>query len=195
MLFDEKMINKRPSAGESFLDSDPVEASRHSSVFSHYARVPHRDHCIEIADTPWGDFAADALASLDGADSAIIVVSAADGVQSGTKSAFQHCQEAGIKPLVTLSKMDRPFLQVDEVLQDIETSLGMKPIPLQVPIMGQGDAFEGVIPLFTLDSEGNLQKNKGQDDDLEEAWTLLEEAVAESDDDLLIEYLEYSSLS
>ena len=92
MLFDEKVINKRPSAGESFLDSDPVEASRHSSVFSHYARVPHRDHCIEIADTPWADFPADALASLDGADSAIIVVSAADGVQSGTKSAFQKLE-------------------------------------------------------------------------------------------------------
>ena len=194
MLFDEKVINKRPSAGESFLDSDPVEASRHSSVFSHYARVPHRDHCIEIADTPWADFPADALASLDGADSAIIVVSAADGVQSGTKSAFQHCQEAGIKPIVALSKMDRPFLQIEEVLQDIETSLGMKPTPLQVPI-GQGDAFEGVMPLFTLDPNGNLRKNQAQDDDLEHAWTLLEEAVAETDDDLLIEYLEHSTLS
>ena len=48
MLFDEKVINKRPSAGESFLDSDPVEASRHSSVFSHYARVPHRDHASRL---------------------------------------------------------------------------------------------------------------------------------------------------
>jgi len=193
MLYDDSVITKRPAAGESFLDSDPVEASRHSSVFSHYVRVPHRDHLLEIADTPWGDFPADAVASLDGADAAIIAVSAADGVQSGTKSAYEHCTKAGIKTMIALSKMDRPFLQIDEVLGDIEFSLGTRPIPLQVPI-GQGDEFEGVKPLFLLGAGGELRKNPAQDEDLQEAWTILEEAVAMTDDDLLVEYLEDSKL-
>ena len=193
MLYDDKVITKRPAVGESFLDSDPVEASRHSSVFSHFARVPHRDQLLEIADTPWHDFPADAVATLDGADSAIIVVSAADGVQSGTKSAHEHCTKAGIKTIIALSKMDRPFLQIDEVLADIESTLGTRPVPLQVPI-GQGGDFEGVKPLFLLDASGKPMKNEAQDDELQEAWTVLEEAVAMTDDNLLVEYLENSQL-
>ena len=118
MLYDEDVIYQKPSNGESSLDSDPFEAARHSSIFSHFARVPHQNHLLEIADTPWGDFPSDACAALDGADGAVIVVSAADGVQSGTVNAYQHCQSNGIKPIIALSKMDRPYLQIDDVLED-----------------------------------------------------------------------------
>lgn len=102
LLYDEHVLTKKPSNGESTLDSDPVEAARHSSVFSHFMRVPHHSagnskddtnsFLLEISDTPWGDFPSAALAALDGADSAVLVVSAPDGVQSGTVQAFQHCQ-------------------------------------------------------------------------------------------------------
>lgn len=191
MLYDDKMITQKPTSGESTLDFDPIENSRHSSVFSHFARIPHRGYLLEVADTPWGDFPSDALASLDGADSSVLVVSAADGVQSGTINAYQHCKSAGIKTIVALSKMDRPFVRIDEVLVGIESSLGMKPVPLQVRL-GEGDQFEGVKPLFLLDDDGNLKKN--DQDGLEEAWAALEEAVVFSDDDLLVGYLENSQV-
>ena len=192
MLYDENVIQKKPvKNGESALDSDPIEAARHSSVFSHFCRIPHRSSLLELSDTPWGDFPSSALAALDGADSAVIVVSAADGVQSGTIQAYQHCQQAGIKTMLALSKMDRPFLQIDQVLDDMEQALGIKPVPLQVPL-GHGDDFEGVKSLFLLDDKGNLQQNTA--DGLEEAWTTLEEAVAMTDDDLLVEYLENAQL-
>lgn len=191
MLYDEKVVTKKPTPGESFLDFDPVEADRHSSIFSHFARVPHRGCLLEVADTPWGDFPSDAIASLDGADSAVIVVSAADGVQTGTTNAYHHCKNAGIKTMIALSKMDRPFLQVDEILADIESSLGMKPTPIQVHI-GEGEEFEGVKPLLVLGDDGAIKKN--DDDGLDEAWTALEEAVAMTDDDLLVDYLENSRL-
>ena len=132
MLYDDKMITQKPTSGESTLDFNPIETSRHSSVFSHFAHIPHRGCLLEVADTPWGDFPLDALTSLDGADSSVVVVSTTDGMQSGTINAFQHCKTAGIKTVVTLSKMDRPFVQVDEVWEGIESSLGMKPVPLQV---------------------------------------------------------------
>jgi len=65
MLFDEEIVSKRPINGLSILDNDPTEASRHSSIFSHYAKVPHNDYLFEVMDTPWNDFPSDALASLD----------------------------------------------------------------------------------------------------------------------------------
>lgn len=195
MLYTEHVISKKP--GHSFLDSDPVEAARHSSVFSHFIRVPHKEYLLEISDTPWGDFPSDALASVDGADSAIVVISAADGVQTGTLHALEHCHSAGIKTLICLSKMDRPFLQVDTIMKDLESSFNVKPIPLQVPVF-ENDEFQRVEPLFLLDDTqvvGNKPRLVKNDvEGLEEAWTVLEEAVAMSNDELLIEYLENSQL-
>jgi len=47
MLYDEHQLDKKPTAGESALDFDPVEAHRHSSLFSHFMRVPHKSHLLE----------------------------------------------------------------------------------------------------------------------------------------------------
>lgn len=190
MLFDEKILTKRPQAGESVLDFDPAESVRHSSVFSHFLRVEHAGHLLEITDTPWGDFQSDANAATNGCDSAVIVASAVDGVQAGTISAFKFCQENGIKCILTLSKMDRPFLK-DNLLSEFESSLGTKPVPLQVALK-DGDVFKGVQPLFTL-SAGEVERNNI--DGTEEAWMELEEAVAMTDDDLLMEYLDDGSLA
>ncbi len=191
MLYDDEVITQRPTVGKSSLDADPIEASRHSSLFSHFMRIPHREYLLQVADTPYGDFPSDAFAALDGADSAILVVSAADGVQSGTTNGYQHCSKAGIKTILALSKMDRPFLNIYEVLEDVEMSLGIKAVPLQV-YQGEGDDFQGVKPLFKIGEGGEVKRN--QDDELDEAWVILEEAVAMTNDDLLVEYLEEGNL-
>lgn len=192
MLYDEKVITRKPVHGASTLDSDPEEMARKSSVFSHFARVPHRKCLIEIVDTPWGDFPCDANAALDGADSAIIVVSAADGVQSGATNAYQHCQAAGIRSIVALSKMDRPFLKIDEVLDQLEVAFGVRPLPLQVHD-GEGEDFKGVQPVIVLDETGILKKNEKRG--LEGAWGAVEEAVAMGDDELLAQYLDDAALN
>ncbi len=90
-----------------------------------------------------GDFQSDANAALDGSDGAVIVASASDGVQAGTLSSFKYCQENGIKCILALSKMDRPFLDIESLLSDFETSLGMKPVPLQT-VRNDGGEFQGV---------------------------------------------------
>eukprot|EP00804_Cyclotella_cryptica_P003991 CCRYP_013906-RA/>CCRYP_013906-RA protein AED:0.06 eAED:0.06 QI:410/1/1/1/0.8/0.83/6/1160/691 len=190
MLFDENIITKRPQAGESVLDFDPAESARHSSVFSHFLRVPHAGRLLEVTDTPWGDFQSDASAALDGSDSAVIVASASDGVQAGTLSSFKYCKENGIKCILALTKMDRPFLDVDGLLNDLEAALGMKPVPLQVV---RGDGFTGVDSLFAFDSNGEITRNEVEG--TEEAWFELEEAVAMTDDLLLTKYLDSSSLT
>jgi elongation factor G len=193
MLYDENVLTKQPLAGQSFLDSDPAESSRHSSVFSHFLRVPHNDHLFEIADTPWHDFQSDANSALDGSDAAVIVASVSDGLQPGTITSFQECQEKKIKSILCLSKMDRPFIDVDNFMGEFEATLGVKPVPLQVGVYGEGGEFEGVKPLFLLKSNGDVVKN--DESGTEEAWMQLEEAVAMSDDDLLMEYLDDGALS
>ena len=193
MLYDEKVLTKKPLAGHSLLDSDPAESHRHSSVFSHFLRVPHRDHLFEIADTPWHDFQSDADSALDGSDAAVIVASVSDGLQAGTITSFQHCQEKRIKSILCLSKMDRPFIDVDNFMDEFESNLGIKPVPLQVRVHGEGGEFKGVQPLFVLKADGDIVKN--DESGTEEAWLELEEAVSMTDDELLMEYLEEGALA
>ena len=176
MLYDEKVLTKQPQAGHSLLDSDPAESSRHSSVFTHFLRVPHNDFLFEIADTPWHDFQSDADSALDGSDAAVIVASPDGGLQTGTVTSFQQCQEKRIKSILCLSKMDRPYLDVDSFMDEFESTVGVKPVPLQVMVYGEGGVFEGVQPLFTLQSNGDVVKSDESGTD--EAWSELEEAVA-----------------
>ena len=176
MLYDEKVLTKQPQAGHSLLDSDPAESSRHSSVFSHFLRVPHNGHLFEIADTPWHDFQSDADSALDGSDAAVIVASPDGGLQTGTVTSVQQCQEKRIKSILSLSKMDRPYLDVDSFMDEFESTVGVKPVPLQVMVHGEGGVFEGVKPLFTLQSNGDVVRNDESGTD--EAWSELEEAVA-----------------
>jgi elongation factor G len=204
MLYDEKVVPtpalqpKKSSSGSGeapslFLDSDPSEKARHSSVFTHFCRVPHRACLLEVSDTPWGDFPCDAVAALHGADSALLVLSAADpGIPASSVQAYQRCRDAGIPVLVALSKMDRPYVRVDQVLQQIETALGIKPTPLQVVAQHEeGRPVESVASLFRVDEQGSLQRNP---DAPQESWEALEEAVAVTDDAMLMEYLENGSL-
>ena len=251
MLYDEHVLTKPPSSENTFLDHDQQEMARHSTVFSHFTRIPHSvgggggadtdadtdaadaaatttgttkkknsaaSLCflLQVTDTPWGDFPTDAVSSTDGADAAVLVISAADGVQAGTVSAFQHCSKtaggAGIPILAALSKMDRPFVQIESVLQEIQDKLlHMQPVPLQVVVNGQGEeeeeSFCGIKSLLVLqqqqDKSSSSSKNEQQqelqitknadidnDKQLQQAWTSLEEAVAMTNDDLLVEYLE-----
>jgi elongation factor G len=207
MLYDEHMLCKEPRSGAALsLDSDPVESSRHSSVFSHFLRVPHgvggsyeHPYLLQVTDTPWGDFPSDAVAALNGADGAVVVVSAADGVQAGTIHALEHCQQAGIPAMICLSKMDRPYIKVDSVLQELKSTLNGKIqfVPLQVAVMGENeDSFQGVVPLLVLGDSGEVQRNPNVklDEGLHEAWMVLEEAVAMTEDDLLVDYLENGKL-
>jgi len=91
--------------------------------------------------------------------------------------------------MIALSKMDRPFIEIEDVLLDIEESAGMAPIPLQA-FVGNEDDLQ-VKSLFIFDKE---EVRKNDDIDVEEAWMTLEEAVAMTNDELLTEYLEFNKL-
>jgi len=191
MLYDDHVLNKPPSAIHGHvLDSDAAEAARAHSVFSHYCKCVHATHyLLAMTDTPWGDFPADAVASLEGADASVLVISAADSVQAGTMSAWQHVCDLNVPTLLALTKLDRPFLDLEQVLEEIQDSLGVEPLPLQV-LQGQGEEEWKVHSLLVLNEEGSLVKNAAVaanvQDTFHTAWTKLEEAVAMTNDDLLV---------
>lgn len=191
--------------GTSLLDFEPEEQKRGGSIASSVAWLEHDGHKINIIDTP-GDqnFVYDALNSMRGADAAVIVLSAPDGVEVGTERLFHAAGQLGLPRVLFINKMDRDRADPDACLAEIEEVLGVTPIALQLPLGSQA-GFKGVISMlqkkaFVYKHDGTGAYDKvaipaADADRVQHAAEALVDAVASTDDALLEKYLETFELS
>lgn len=121
-----------------------IEKQRGISVTSSVMQFNYGDFCINILDTPGHqDFSEDTYRTLMAADSAVMVIDASKGVENQTKKLFKVCVMRGIPIFTFINKMDREARDTFELLDDIETVLGIKTCPINWPI-GSGKNFKGV---------------------------------------------------
>jgi elongation factor G len=184
----------------SVLDFEPEEQKRSGSIQTSMASILHDGHKINLLDTP-GDqnFIYDSFNAMRGADAAIIVVGAADGVEVQTERVYHKARQLGLPVVFFVNKMDRDRADAQNCITEIEESFGVRPVPLQIP-MGSESSFKGVVSLFQrkamLYAEGGIGKYESApvpaeyEDEVEGSWENLVEAVAETDDVLIEEYLE-----
>jgi peptide chain release factor 3 len=104
---------------------------------------------INLLDTPGHkDFSEDTYRTLVAADCAVMVLDLANGVESQTEKLFNVCRLRRIPVITFVNKVDRPGKATLEVLEDIESKLGIVPVPVNWPL-GTGFDFRGVIQLDT----------------------------------------------
>lgn len=187
-------------AGTSTFDHEPEEVARGGSIQSAVAWLDHEGKKVHVIDTP-GDasFAYDALAALRVADAAVVVVSTPDGVEVGTERMFRAAGQLGLPRVIVLTRMDRDRADPERALDDIRATLGVEPLPLQLPL-GREGGFRGVVSLFQRkvlnyrqDGSGAYTKEEVPSElrkALDAAWEHLVETVASTDDALLEVYLE-----
>jgi peptide chain release factor 3 len=121
-----------------------MEQERGISITSTVLQFPYRGHVINLLDTPGHqDFSEDTYRTLMAADSAVMVLDAAKGVETQTRKLFEVCRQRGIPMFTFINKMDRPALDPLALLDEVETVLGMQPVPINWPV-GDGDRFKGV---------------------------------------------------
>ncbi|MDF2472712.1 MAG: peptide chain release factor 3 [Anaerocolumna sp.] len=121
-----------------------IEKQRGISVTSSVMQFNYEDYCINILDTPGHqDFSEDTYRTLMAADSAVMVIDASKGVENQTKKLFKVCVMRGIPIFTFINKMDREARDTFELLDDIETVLGIRTCPINWPI-GSGKNFKGV---------------------------------------------------
>ena len=121
-----------------------MERERGISITSTVLQFPYKGHTVNLLDTPGHqDFSEDTYRTLMAADSAVMVLDAAKGVEAQTRKLFEVCRQRGIPVFTFINKMDRPAEDAIWLLDEIETVLGMKPVPMNWPI-GDGDTFVGV---------------------------------------------------
>jgi peptide chain release factor 3 len=122
-----------------------LERQRGISITSTVLQFPHGQLVFNLLDTPGHrDFSEDTYRVLSAVDAAVIVLDAAKGIEAQTLKLFQVAQARGLPLITFVNKMDRPGLSPLELLDDIETRLGIVATPMTWPV-GSGGAFEGVV--------------------------------------------------
>lgn len=137
-------VKARKASRHAVSDWMEIEKQRGISVTSSVMQFNYDGYCINILDTPGHqDFSEDTYRTLMAADSAVMVIDAAKGVEEQTKKLFHVCSLRGIPVFTFVNKMDRESRDPFELLEEIENVLGIKSYPINWPI-GSGSNFRGV---------------------------------------------------
>ncbi|MCL6457016.1 MAG: TetM/TetW/TetO/TetS family tetracycline resistance ribosomal protection protein [Gorillibacterium sp.] len=173
--------------GTTQTDSLEVERERGISVRSAMTRFTWKDVTVNLVDTPGHvDFLSEVERSLRVMDGAVLIVSAVEGVQAQTEVIWQALQQMQIPTLLYINKMDRIGADALAVLEQARRFLSVNVTPIQAPL-GVEAAFVGAT---------NLLSNRGRDNPESEPYrSLLVEAAAERDDELMQRYLDEGDLS
>lgn len=121
-----------------------IEKQRGISVTSSVMQFQYEGYCVNILDTPGHqDFSEDTYRTLMAADSAVMVIDAAKGVEAQTRKLFKVCAMRDIPIFTFINKMDREARDPFELCEELERELGIETYPMNWPI-GCGKEFQGV---------------------------------------------------
>ena len=164
-----------------------IEKQRGISVTSSVLQFEYEGYCINILDTPGHqDFSEDTYRTLMAADSAVMVIDGAKGVEPQTIKLFKVCVLRHIPIFTFINKMDREINDPFELMDEIENVLGIRTCPITWPI-GSGKSFQGVCDRTT----GRITKFFAADSGQHELDT---EQVALSDAEDVIGRVAYEKL-
>lgn len=137
-------VKGKATARHAVSDWMDIEKERGISVTSSVLQFEYAGKCINILDTPGHqDFSEDTYRTLMAADTAVMVIDGAKGVEPQTRKLFKVCGRRGIPIFTFINKMDREARDTFDLIDEIEKELGIATCPINWPI-GSGKEFKGV---------------------------------------------------
>ncbi len=204
MLFNAGVITRmgRVSDGNTVMDYDEEEKERGCSLNLAIAQFEWKKHKINLIDTPgYANFISDTYGALRVVDGAVVLVSAVDGVKVQTEKLWGLMENLKLPRIIFINEMDKTNANFSKTLEDIKETLGIKPTPIQVPIITD-DGFVGIYNLLArkalyFDNGGYKEAEvpEALKDEIESMREALIENIAETDDSLLEKYLEGEELT
>ncbi len=144
-------VAARRRARQATSDWMALERERGISITSTVLQFPYKGHTFNLLDTPGHqDFGEDTYRTLLAADSAVMLIDAAKGVEPQTKKLFAICRAREIPLFTFINKMDRPSRDPLALLDELEKVLGIGTYPINWPI-GSGPTFRGVYDRVSRD--------------------------------------------
>jgi elongation factor G len=188
--------------GNTVTDTEPEEIARRMSISLAIApfewqATDGNTYKINLIDTPgYPDFVADVDSALSVVDLAVIVISAVDGIEVGTETAWRKCAALGVPRLIFVTREDKHRADFHAVLGQLRRVFGHGCAPLELPL-GEEEAFHGVADVLTeealeYDPDGRHHKMPLPGDIADEEHRLHDELIEEivsGDDEQLEKYL------
>lgn len=176
----------RVEDGNTVSDFDEQEHQHGYSIFTSLVAVEWHDHRINLLDTPgYADFEGEVVSAASAADTAVIAVDGAAGIESGTEAAWEHAEACRVPVrMFVVTRLDREHADFAAVVDALRSRYGDHVAALAIPDTGLTQAVS------LLSSETPA----GMEEQFASAREQLLEAVVESDDTLLEHYLEGDSI-
>lgn len=186
--------------GASQMDWMAQEKERGITITSAATTCEWKGHRVNIIDTPGHvDFTVEVERSLRVLDGSVAVFCAKSGVEPQSENVWRQAETYGVPRIAFVNKMDRQGADFYNVVQMMKDRLKANAIPMQLPI-GSEDNFTGIIDLLVMKAEiyKNDQGTEIEEQDIpadmldkaKEYREALVEAVAETDEELMMKYLE-----
>ena len=206
MLFESGAINRRGSIeGKSTVsDFTNIEQTKGISIFSSLMHVKWKNSKINIFDTPGqDDFVGEVVSSMKVADTAIMLLNAANGVEVGTEILWEYTQKLKTPTILVVNQMDHDKADFEATLEQAKNRFGNKVIPVQYST-SNGIGFNSIIDALRMvmyvfnDEGGKPEKQAIPEEEMgraQEMHNALVEAAAENDETLMEKFFEAGSLS
>ena len=121
-----------------------LERQRGISISSTVLQFAYGGCVVNLLDTPGHkDFSEDTYRVLTAVDAAVMVIDAAKGIETQTRKLFEVCRQRGVPIFTFMNKLDRPSRPPLDLLDELESVLGIHAIPVNWPL-GSGQEFRGV---------------------------------------------------
>src|SRR5210317_1446925 len=142
-------VKSRKAARHATSDWMELEKQRGISVTSSVMQFPYKHSIINLLDTPGHeDFSEDTYRTLTAADSALMVIDCAKGVEQRTVKLMEVCRLRDTPIITFINKLDREGRDPLDLLDEVEEVLKIQCAPMTWPI-GMGKRFKGVFDLYT----------------------------------------------
>ena len=155
--------------GLATMDYMPEEKERGITIESGVAHFEWKNTWFNFIDTPGHvDFGAEVDMALTAVEGAVLVVSAASGVETQTVAAYKKLREAGVRTILYVNKLDNPDYSLDETLINIEEVLGVRPVLMTLPEYQDG-RMTGVLDVL---SQSRLVHSESGAEEIDDGWNV-----------------------
>ncbi len=171
--------------GTTVADFDPLEKTYQHSLDSALASIDYDGTHINFIDTPGDpDFRGQTLAAMSAAETAVIVINAANGIEMSTRRMMRRARQRQLCRIIVINRMDAEDVDLEGLVRDIREEFGPQCLPINLPAEGYSavrDCF------FKTDGETDILS-------VADAHTEILDQVVEVDEDLMAAYLEGETL-